>query len=371
MRLLKRVRLAGWKSIKEQTIELGPLNVLIGRNGSGKSNLISFFKLLNEMFGRTPGLRAAVGTAEGADALLHFGSRQTPVAEIELTFETHGRDTSYYARWAAAAGGSLIFVDERCEYLKPGYPRPHVVSLGAGHSETGLIGKVEEGDKTAGILLEHLRGCRLFHFHDTSASSAIRKPSYIEADRFLYPDGGNLASMLYLYQQAHPAAYRRILATVQQAVPDLTEFILEPRRLDPHNIVLKWRQRGKEYEFGAHQLSDGSIRFIALAALLLQPASSLPLLIALDEPELGLHPAALGLLAEMAKSASQQCQILLATQSPVLLDAFDPGQVVVVDSRDGASEFRRLSSDNLSDWLEDYTLSEIWEKNVVGGGPYG
>ena len=369
MQMLKKIRLAGWKSIQDQTIDLQPLNIMIGGNGAGKSNLISFFKLLNAMFAQQPALQEFIGTAGGADAVLHFGSRRTPVAEIELVFDTVSGQSSYYARWAAAAMGTLVFAEERCEFLQTGHSTPQVVQLGAGHTESRL-NDCAAGQPSAGVLLGLLRRCHRFHFHDTSERSAIRGPSYIHADRFLYPDGGNLASMLYLYQQTHPAVYRRIVASIRQVIPDVAELILEPQRLSPNDILLKWRQQGRDYEFGPHQLSDGSLRFIALTTLLLQPADSSPLLIALDEPELGLHPAALGLLTGMARSASMGCQLLLATQSPVLLDGFDPADVLVVDNQDGASQFRRLTFESLREWLDDYTLSEIWEKKVIAGGPY-
>ena len=371
MQMLRRVRVAGWKSIKDQTIELTPLTVVIGANGAGKSNLLSLFKLLNILFGGTPGLRNYVGMSGYADSLFHYGSRETPVAELELIFETDAGESRYDARWAAAAGGSLIFTEERVESSRVGATASQVVNLGAGHPETNLIRSAEDGNPTSAAVLKLLRSCRLFHFHDTSENSAIRRPSYIEANRFLYPDAGNLASMLYLYKEKNPAAYRRITATVRQMVPDFADFVLEPSPLNDQQVFLKWTHRGRDYEFGPHQLSDGSLRFIALATLMLQPEEKLPLLIALDEPELGLHPAALEILAGMASAAALHSQVVFATQSSVFLDHFEPENVVVVNSHSGASEFTRLSSEELAAWREEYTLGEIWEKNVVGGGPYG
>jgi predicted ATPase len=371
MQMLKRIRVAGWKSIKDQTIELAPLTVVIGANGAGKSNLLSLFKLMNVLFASTPGLRNYVGMNGYADSLLHYGSRETPAAELELVFETAAGEARYDARWAAAAGGSLIFTEERVAFFRAGSTAPHVVDLGAGHTETNLIRSAGDGDQTSAVVLELLRSCRLFHFHDTSEHSAIRRPSYIEANRFLYPDAGNLASMLYLYKEKYSAAYRRITATVRQMVPDFADFVLERSPLNEQQIFLKWTHKDRNNEFGPHQLSDGSLRFIALATLLLQPEDKLPLLIALDEPELGLHPAALEILAGMARAASLHCQVVFATQSSVFLDHFEPEDIVVVNSRSGASEFTRLSSEELAAWREEYTLGEIWEKNVVGGGPYG
>ena len=176
--------------------------------------------------------------------------------------------------------------------------------------------------------------------------------------------------MLYLFRERYPTAFRRIVATVRQMVPDFDAFILEPSKLNPTQIILNWTHKGREYEFGPHQLSDGTLRFIALATLLLQPNEKLPLLIALDEPELGLHPAALEVLAGMAKAAALHCQLIFATQSSAFLDHFEPENILVVNSRSSSSEFHRLDAERLEAWRADYTLGEIWEKNVVGGGPY-
>lgn len=371
MQRLRHIRMVGWKSIKDQTIEFTPLTVVIGANGAGKSNLLSIFRLLNAMFAKTPGLRNYVAQSGYADSLLHYGVKKTPVAELELTFETDTGTTTYYTRWAAASGGSFIFAEERLEFAREGAQKPLVVDLGAGHPETNLIAFAEQGNKTAQVALKLIRSCRLFHFHDTSDTCKARQPCYIEANTFLYPDAGNLAAMLYLFQQNSLAAFRRIQATVRQMIPEFGDFYLEPSKLNEKMIALRWTQRGQEYEFGPHQLSDGSLRLIAIATLLLQPPENLPLLIALDEPELGLHPAALEIFAEMATSASVHTQLLVATQSASLLNSFVPEQVLVVHSRACASEFSRLDESSLAEWTKEYSLGEIWEKNVVGGGPYG
>lgn len=370
MQMLKRIRVVGWKSITNQTVDWTPLNVVIGANGAGKSNLLSLFKLLNAMFANGPGFRNYVAQSGYAESLLHFGIQATPAAELELTFTTDAGETSYLACWAAAAGGTLIFTAERVTFCSAGAPQPVVVDLGAGHPETNLLASADEGNLTSQVALRLLRSCRLFHFHDTSETAAFRQPCYVNANRFLYPDAGNVAAMLYLFQQQHPVAYSRITATISQMVPDFAGFALEPSKLNEKQILLNWTHTGRPYEFGPHQLSDGSLRLIALATLLLQPQDKLPLLIALDEPELGLHPAALEILSSMVRAASLHCQILMATQSSVFLDHFQPEDVVVVNTRAGRSEFHRLEAEKLKAWVADYTLGEIWEKNVVGGGPY-
>lgn len=368
MQILKQIRMTNWKSIADQTIDLKPLNVVIGANGSGKSNLLSVFRMLNAMFAHEPGFRNYVGQSGGADSILHFGKKRSPTATLELTFDTNTGTTRYFANWAAAAQDSLIFTDERAEFQGSNRTHPQVRHVGAGHSESQLEAN---NDTTCQTTLYLVRGCRLFHFHDTSANARIRDASYIEANRFLYPDAGNLAAMLYFFEKQHPTAFRRISSAARHMIPGFHSFLLEPSRLNDKQILLKWFQAGADYEFGPHQLSDGSVRFLALASLFFQPPELMPLLIAIDEPELGLHPSSLEVLSGMVKSASQHCQVILATQSSTLLDHFSADDVIVANTRDGISEFKRLSEAELESWLKEYSLGEVWEKNVVGGGPYG
>ncbi|HQZ69498.1 MAG TPA: AAA family ATPase, partial [Planctomycetaceae bacterium] len=283
MQLLKRIRLRNWKSISDQTIELRPLNVIIGANGAGKSNLISLFKMMNAMFALEPGFRVYVGQSGGADSMLHFGKRRSPTAEMELVFDTQTGETKYVANWAAAAQDSLIFTDERIEFLRTGQNRSIVRELGAGQPESRLDQYVaSENDPTAKVGLHLVRSCRLFHFHDTSATAAIRDASFVDANRFLLPDAGNLACMLYLFEMKHPVAFRRICSAAKQMIPSFSSFLLEPSKLNDRQILLKWFQSGSQYEFGPHQMSDGSIRFLALATLFSQPPEFMPLLIAID-----------------------------------------------------------------------------------------
>jgi predicted ATPase len=212
----------------------------------------------------------------------------------------------------------------------------------------------------------------VYHFHDTSASARARGYCYVGNDRRLMPDAGNVAAMLYRFRRedSNPA-YRRILGTIRQIAPFLADFVLEPTGQENKDIILNWQDKDSGDVFGPHQLSDGTLRFIALATLLLQPQALLPDVIVIDEPELGLHPAALNLVGGLLRSASHHTQVVVATQSAALVDSFDPDDVVVVNRRDGASTFERLREEQLKNWLQDYTLGQLWEKNVVGGGPFG
>jgi predicted ATPase len=371
---LKRLRLVGWKSIRDASIEFRSLNVLIGANGSGKSNLVSFFKAMSEMMaGR---FQVYVGTAGGADSLLHYGSKQTAAIEAEFRFATEVGQNAYSFRLVQAAGNSLVFGEEGLTHYL-GSPEASMASWSrSGHRESDLKVLYDldnpdtDFDRGGKSIDGYLSRCEVFHFHDTSPRGPMRRDCPIDVNRSLHPDAANLPAMLYLYRERYPTAYRRIVAAVKAVAPYFEDFVLQPLRLNPRNIALHWRAKGADYELGPHQMSDGTLRAVALFTLLLQPEEDLPDLIVLDEPELGLHPAALSVLSDLMKSAARHSQMLIATQSAALIDHFDVNDVVTVNLRDGCSTFDRLDPEGLKGWLEDYALSELWERNVIGGGPY-
>lgn len=370
MAKLMSVELSGWKSIKHARVEFGSLNALIGANGGGKSNFISFFKLLNEMIGER--LQEYVAISGGAKSLLHYGSKQTSFIEADLRFATDSGTSSYHMQLVNAAVDTLIFTEERLTFHRPGFPQPRVEQLGAGHRETQLRGLIQSENPTVRVLRGIISSCRVFHFHDTSADALIRKPGLIEENRHLHPDARNVAAVLYRYRHTSDLrpAYDRIVSTVRQINPRFGDFVLEPRPMNPREIQLNWREKGRDYTFGPHQLSDGTLRVIALATLLLQPENGLPDLVVIDEPELGLHPYAIEVLAGLFRKVSHHCQVIVSTQSADLLDHFDAEEVIVVDRKEEASEYRRLTTTELDSWADEYTLSDLWEKNVFGGGPH-
>jgi predicted ATPase len=210
---------------------------------------------------------------------------------------------------------------------------------------------------------------KAYQLHDTSDESHFRTRANTEDNRFLYADGGNLAAVLHLLEDRHPHEYQRILETIRLVAPFFHTFQLEPLRDNPRQVMLNWRAKNSDYEFGPHQISDGTLRFMALSTLLLQPREFLPAMIIIDEPELGLHPYAIKILASMLEDTSNFTQILVATQSAALVDQVEPDDVIIANIEQGASQFDRQSRDKLKEWLDEYTLSELWEKNVVGGRP--
>ncbi|SEU47647.1 AAA family ATPase [Nonomuraea wenchangensis] len=351
---LQSIAIRGYTSIRSTRVELRDLNVLIGANGAGKSNLISVLALLGRIVDHQ--LNLFVGQAGGASALLYRGGGSIPEVALRLRFGPN----VYWAKLIPAARDELIFGLESIEVRG----EEHV--LGRGHRESRLTDEIDEQDlsSVAGHVADTLRGCRVFHFHDTSANAPVKQTGFASDNIALHPDARNLAAILLRLQQEDHAVYRRIVHTIQQVAPFFRDFVLIEEN---DRLRLRWQQEGSDVVFPADALSDGTLRFICLTTLLSLP--DLPDLVVLDEPELGLHPYAIVQLADMLRAASTTSQILIATQSVTLINQFEVDDLIVVERDKGASVFKRLAPEGLADWLEEYSLGELWEKNLLGGRP--
>lgn len=378
--MLKKLSIHGFKSIEHQTIELGALNVLIGANGSGKSNLLgalSFFK--ESVLGNRDVL---VKRSGGAERLLYHGKKTTKACffacesdefSYEQTLIPVAGDRLEVVREGLAILGSAVEwseggadIDNLEEQLRD-EEKQHLEEA-TSHGE--LTGEEAEDQLQAfPSAKRHIEGWRRYHLHDTSATAAVKATCNIDDNRYLREDASNLAAYLYWLKLRHPVEYRRVVSTIQLAAPYFDDFVLEPLRRNEQTIRLEWKQRNSDAYFDADSLSDGTLRFVCLTTLLNQPRSAMPSLIVIDEPELGLHPLAIRLLAEMLDAAAEHTQILVATQSVTLLDNFPLEQVIVADHDGRGSVFRRLKAADYQMWLENFSVGELWEKNVLGGRP--
>lgn len=369
MSRLTSIHIEGFRSLQDaEILDLGPISLLIGANGTGKSNLLSALKMATLM--ATGGLKLLVGQAGGASSLLHYGPQHTPMMAIRLEFETDsGGQVAFDARLGFAAGDSFIFLDERAGFRSDAGAEWRWISAGAGHSESRLA-EIAQDDRTSQTVLRLLRRLNYFHFHDTSETSALRTNSRREDDRYLRSNGSNLGTYLLSLRDAEDPAHRAAFLRIQDLVRQIAPFIRElaPRPLDGGTVRLDWIDDRGEV-FGPQHFSDGTLRAIALFTALGQPVGRLPLFCTIDEPELGLHPAALDLFCELVQSASAHCQVMLSTQSTSLLDRFEATDVIVAERSNSATVFRRLDAEGLSDWLHDYQLSDLFESNVLGGRP--
>lgn len=366
---ISSLKISGFKSIKdmEQPLHLEDLNILLGANGAGKSSFISYFRMLRAMM--TQRFQLWVGQQGSAERLLHLGLKETKELASSLKFGLN----EYQFSLRPSVDGRLVFSDEKLYFDGPMYGRA-LLDLGEGQAEASLP-KIFESNPYYGWRKDVIKYCfesihswQVYHLHDTSETAEIKRLGALENSSRLASDCGNLASFLYALKEENALNYRRITSTIRLAIPFFDDFVLEPRASSGGDqINLQWRQTDSDYTFQPGQLSDGSLRFMGLIAALFQPNP--PSTVIIDEPELGLHPYAINLLGAALRSASTVTQVICSTQSVSLLNNFEPEDIVVVDREAGSSVFTRLDAQSLVEWTNEYSLGEIWEKNVIGGRP--
>jgi predicted ATPase len=367
MRTLKRLTIKNFKSIREQTLWLGRLNVFIGGNGAGKSNLIGAFRFLREIVNQN---LADYSGIKGADTLLYFGRKRSPEMGFYLYFD-EGDDGNAYAVTLKPTDDDRLMIADEIAYYDLGdisTARPISASSKLPISSSSKESKLKKATHPiAQQAMSDLDSYQVYHFHDTSDTAAVKGAANVEDNRVLRPQAENLAAFLYWMKQKQPDHFANIQDTLRQIAPFFEEFLLAPSKLNERRILLEWKERGSDAYFNASSLSDGTLRFLCLATLLLQP--QLPRMVLLDEPELGLHPAAITLLADLLSSAATRTQVIVATQSVTLVNQFEPDAVWAVDRQDNQSVFRHLNQADMTTWLDDYGLGELWEKNVLGARP--
>ena len=357
--MINRIRLKGYKTIRDLDLKLCPINILIGANGVGKSNFISFFKLLQNLYNQN---LETYSMQEGAENLLHFGSKVTNEIFGELEFE---KINAYSITLSLKANDTLFVQNESVLYRNSEGGWPYSV-IAKNTTEANI--KTNNSTGISKYVRKYLESIRIYHFHDTSKTARIKQKGKIDDNVQLNPDASNLAAYLYFLQEKHPKVFKRIELTIQSVAPYFEKFILRPDRLREDMIQLEWKEKGSDMYINANNISDGTLRFMALSTLLLQP--ELPEVIIIDEPELGLHPFAINKLAGLINKASKTSQVIIATQSMNLIDNFEPNDIIVVDKVEKQSVFNRLEEENLKIWLEEYhSLSTLWNKNIIGGTP--
>lgn len=352
---MERIEIKGYKSIKELDLPLRSINILIGANGSGKSNFLSFFDFLKQIYRRN--LQEFVAL-KGVDTFLHKGDKVTEEISAHLFFN----QTNGYSFTLKKGDAGFIFVKEGMWHNNNNF-QGNIIDIASFGNESTLRTQIIP---EAEYIRDYLNLLSKYHFHDTGENSPFNRESSIENDKFsLYEKGDNLAAFLYNIFNEHPKVYNLIIKTIQSIAPYFLDFFLRPETSG--KIKLRWQSKYSSTIYGVNDLSDGTIRFIALTVLFMQP--NLPLTIIIDEPELGLHPTAIAKLAGLIKSvASKDCQVIIATQSTDLISHFEPEDIVTVDQINGESIFKRLSSDTLQLWLEDYTIDDLWKRNIINSG---
>jgi len=354
------IHLKNYKSIRNSgRVYLRPLNVLIGANGVGKSNFISFFKFLKRLSEEQ--LQYYVAKKGGADKFLHFGRKTSSFLIGKLQFDNELKNAYEFKAESNAEGGLFLAEEYSCLIT---YGNNKKYSLSKNVEESKLPSSTENRDW---YLKNFFRTFQVFHFHDTGDNSPLKNVASLDDASFLHEDGSNLAAFLYVMQEKHPKHFRFLTRVLQSIAPFFQSFFLQPDEINERQIRLRWQEKSNDHIFGVGNLSDGTLRMMCLCALLLQPNP--PKTIIIDEPELGLHPFAIAKLAGLLRKASLKSQIIISTQSVNLVSEFEPEDILVVDREEGQSVFKRLEKEALGEWLSEFSLGELWQKNLLGGQP--
>ena len=364
---LTQIVIQGYRSISFDNpikLDIGNINILLGANGAGKSNIISFFKMLGYMMSGS--LQQYIAQSGTNQKFLYYGSKKTPTLCAAIRFDDDVSYDIYRFSLTSAVSDRLIISSESIEWKTKRNNQLVKRELLSDFNESALVKADNIYCKIVGGFLSR---CKVYQFSDSSMSAPMRQASTVESAHYLQSEANNLASFIYYLKNNYIDSYNRIVDYVQGVVPQFKDFYLEPER---GYISLKWIDKSlNDYVLSADQFSDGSIRFISLATLLLQPEETMPSVIIIDEPELGLHPYAIDQLTEMIKDASKHVQVIIATQSPSILDGFSADDVIVIerDENNQCSTAKKLDAKDYKDWLDHYTLSELWDKNILGGRP--
>jgi len=357
------IEIKNFKSIRQSgEILITPINVLIGPNGAGKSNFINFFKFLNRLYEGQ--LQLYISRNGRAEYFLYFGRKHSDFLYGKIIFDNQWK-SEYQFTMVSDQSGNLIFAEEWSKYKKPDEYLTDYQRIGNGGNFESLLSM--DGTYRNKYLLQNFREFKVFHFHDTGFNSRIKQPCSTIDYAYLYEDGRNIAAFLYRLSKTHEKHFKMIEKVVSSIAPFFDRFYLEPDEINPEQIYLRWFEKGSEQIFTSHHLSDGTLRMICLCTLLLQP--QLPSTIIIDEPELGLHPFAIKKLAAMLQSASSSSQIIISTQSINLVNEFSANDIIVVEREGNQTVFKRQSEEKLAEWLNDYSLGELWQKNILGGRP--
>jgi len=360
---LDKLTIKGFKSIESlDDFELTNLNILIGGNGAGKTNFIDFFRLLHEMIDGN--LNDYIHKSGGISDLLFNGRKVTEKLKFITRFGIRGY------RFSIVPGAKEDFsIAKEARYYKGG--SSGWWELGDSADGTSRLAR-EVKDKTPDCkygkpVYDAVTSWQIYHFHDTSKNAPMRHYEIVQDNRKLRFNGANIAPYLLRLKNKYSDLYKEITEAIRLVTPFFDEFILEAEEFgQKQKVNLSWRQKGTDYPMQPYHLSDGSIRFICLVTALLQPHP--PAAIIIDEPELGLHPFAINVLAELVQSAAKKTQLIIATQSPAFIDNFSIENIIVVNRKQGASTFKRLEEKDFNVWLENYSVGELWSKNVISGG---
>lgn len=397
MRLIRSIRLENLLSYGPgvEPFELEPLNVLIGPNASGKSNLIEILSLLAAA---PKDLQAPIREGGGIGDWLWKGSRKPPTATLDVTLSySAGSMPLRYRLSFTEAGGRFTLLDEAIENEEPvhGHPKPYFYyAFQDGHPALNVKSETDESEGRSerrlrredvspeqSILSQRrdpdiypeltyvarrFEEMRFYREWNLGRYTAPRRPQKADLPvDSLLEDAGNLGLVLNDLQN-RPDVRRLILDRLRAFYERVTDVAT---KIQGGTVQIFFHEQGLHHPVPATRLSDGTLRYLCLLVILCHPEP--PPVVCLEEPELGLHPDVIPLVAQMLVEASTRTQLFVTTQSDALIDALSdhPEAVVVCDWGDQGTELRRLEPEQMKEWLERYRLGELWQMGEIGGNP--
>jgi len=374
---LKKLSVKGYRKLLDMELEMRPFAVLIGANGSGKTSILELMELLsraatghlNDFVVSHGGFRALLTRKEITELVLSVEMTYEPPENIRQDYDIRHDQARYTLRLAEQGYGYRI-VDEYAGYDKHNFLGDPFLAFG-------------NNDISHEALLSHLRGTRInsdlnpiWDAYATQFASASYFASNFkvngvvkEAQRLtptMSPGGSGefLLSYLYNLREQHPEAYKELERVLASAFPLFTKLTLP--LVANGTVGLEWWEERLSGSLSSFQLSEGTLRFVWLAAALLMPEP--PAITVIDEPETSLHPELLRLLVSLMRDASRRTQLIVATHSDRLVTLLDPAEVVIMDAtEDDFAMATWADTLDLDEWLQEYTLGEVWRKGIMGG----
>lgn len=384
--LIRNLKISGLLSFGPKGIDLPlkALNVLIGPNGSGKSNLLEILALLRSAPTNLP---APVKEMGGVREWLWKGPQPVREARVEVLIDySQGKTPLRHTLAITDHGGRFEVVDERIEYASPapvknepyffyrfqnGNPVLNEFHGGTERRlkretvlpEQSILSQVRDPERYPPLtwLQNRYEQIRLYRNWSFGPGAALRREQSTHDRSDVLNDGGeNLALVLSRIRSRVKADLRDSLQKLYEGVEDVNLSI------EGGKVLLFLEESGGR-EIPATRLSDGTLRYLSLLAILLHPEP--PPLVAIEEPELGLHPDIVAHVAKLLVRASERTQLLVTTHSRMLVEALgeDPSRILVCEKEEGESRISRLDAQRLAAWLEEYSLGELWSMGEIGG----
>lgn len=385
MAIFERLHVQGFRRLYDVDLVLKPLNIVIGANGSGKTSLLDVFSLLAAS--ASGALNETISEFGGVDGnLTNLTAANAGAARFmafELAMSVQGHAPIQYRMSMSPRGVTYEIADETLTQQRQQSPPPFK-HIDAHHGvvryyeqNRGLIPPDWEYNAAESALSQvpkmyhepedfrkRLASSTHYHVLDVGRRAPVRLPQPMRDAKLPGRDGEDLVSCLYMLRETDSDRFEAIEATLRAGFPSFERLNFPP--VAAGTLAMTWKDKTSKTPFYMHQLSEGTLRFLWLATLLQSPGLAAVTLI--DEPEVSLHPELLSLLAELLREASQRTQLIVATHADRLVRHLLPSEVVTVDiDKGGAADAKWADEFDLEQWLNEFTLDEVWRMGRMGG----